>query len=94
MDRADRLELIARLGVDRDYALRAALEEVVHMKREYEKNLGRTMLASTNPIDQREIDRKQGFFRGLAFAYAVLPKNAGPQLERLLVKELEERDSE
>lgn len=91
-DRADRLELIARLQGHAGIA--AALEEVRELKREYEKNLGRTMLASTTPVDQREIDRKQGFFRGMSWALAVLPRNAGPQLEKLLEKELEERDTE
>jgi hypothetical protein len=88
-DRADRLELITRL--QGHAGTEAALAEIKQLRIEYEANLGRTLTRTDAPVDQREIDYKRGFFRGMAFAYAVLPRNAGPQLERLLQKELAER---
>lgn len=93
--RADRLELISKLaGIA---AVDAALEEIREMKRTYEANLGRALLTGTRtspPVNQREIDYQRGFYRGLLWGYAVLPKNAGPQLERLLEKEFGEKESD
>lgn len=91
-DRADRLELIHRLGGTP--AIRAAHREVVEQKREYEAELGRTLMNAITPVNQREVDYKRGFWRGMLFAYTLFLQNSGPQLQKLLAKELEERDSE
>lgn len=90
--RADRLETLARLhdtGVQRD-----AIEEITQLTREYEANLGRTLIKTGQPVDQREIDYKRGYFRGMLFAWSTLLKNAGPKLDKLLEQELKERDTE
>ena len=63
------------------------------MKREYQAELGRRLMSGA-PLNQREIDYQRGYFRGLLGAYAVLPKNAGPGLEKLLAKELDAKESE
>ena len=93
--RADRLELIARL--EGNAAVKAAREEIVALKREYEANLGKTLMTGPRtapPVDQREIDYQRGFYRGLLWGYTVFLKNAGPTLDRLLSKELAAPDAE
>ena len=94
-DRLDRLELIKTLHGNP--AAKAAHREVVEQKREYEANLGRTLMTpgNTQAFSQREVDYQRGFWRGMLWAYTVFLANAGPQLNRLLEKELAERgDSE
>ncbi len=91
-DRADRLELISRLA--EHAGVKAAHREIVELKREYEAALGKTLMTGprdTPLVSQREIDYQRGFYRGLLWGYTVLLKNAGPQLEKLLKKELDER---
>lgn len=90
-DRADRLELMQTLaGLP---ATKAAHREIVEMKREYEKNLGRTLM-ETGVVDQREIDFKRGYWRGMLWGYTVLLANAGPKLQKLLEEELEQKEGE
>lgn len=87
--RADRLELIARLKGNA--AVTAAREEIVAMKREYETNLGHTLMTGTRlapPVNQREIDYQRGFYRGLLWGYSIFLDNAGPKLDKLLEKEM------
>lgn len=94
-DRADRLELIARLKAHAGAI--AAVEEIIELKKEYEAALGRTLMTGTRtapPVEQREIDYQRGFYRGLLWGYTTLLENAGPKLNKLLEKELKERDSE
>lgn len=91
-DREDRLELISRL--EGHAAVAAAIEEIAYLRERYEKNLGRTLIESSQEVSQREIDYKRGYFRGMLWAYTALIRTAGPELERLLVKELEEGDAE
>lgn len=95
-ERADRLELISRLNSNA--AVQAAYEEILELKREYEANLGHTLMSGPRtapPVDQREIDYQRGFYRGLLWGYTVFLKNAGPKLDKLLEKEMSERsDSE
>lgn len=93
-DRADRLELMKTLsGLP---AAKAAHREIVELKREYEANLGKTLMQSgnTQPFSQREIDYQRGYWRGMLWAYTVLLANAGPKLDKLLEKELAERTGE
>ena len=93
-DRADRLELMKTLaGLP---AAKAAHREIVELKREYEANLGRTLMQAGNtaPFNQREIDYQRGYWRGMLWAFTVLLANAGPKLQKLLEKELAERDGE
>lgn len=93
LSREDRLELISRL--QGNAAVEAARQEIIAMKREYEANLGRFLMGPDGTVSQREIDYKRGYWRGMLWAFTVLPKNAGPQLNKLLEKELAERgDSE
>jgi hypothetical protein len=92
---ADRLELISRLKGN--VAVKAAHEEIVALKREYESNLGHTLMTGTRlapPVDQREIDYQRGFYRGLLWAYTIFLDNAGPKLDRLLDKEMAIRAAE
>lgn len=90
-DRADRLDLITRLG--NSPQAKAAHREVVEQKREYEANLGHTLMSVDAPVNQREIDYKRGFWRGMLFAYTLFLQNSGPQLAKLLEKELEGREN-
>ena len=92
--RADRLELISRL--ESNAAVRAAREEIYELKRAYEANLGRSLMTGPRtaaPVDQREIDYQRGFYRGLIWGYTTFLTNAGPKLEKLLVKELAQRQA-
>lgn len=91
-DRADRLDLLTRLAGTP--ATKAAHREIVEQKREYERNLGHSLMSVDALVNQREIDFKRGFWRGMLFAYTLFLQNTGPQLQRLLEKELEGRDSE
>lgn len=90
--RADRLELITRLKGNA--AAVAAREEIVALKREYEANLGHTLMAGTRlapPVNQREIDYQRGFYRGLLWGYSIFLDNAGPKLDKLLAQEMAAR---
>lgn len=80
-DRLERLELIARLK-DTAYA-KAAHEEIKQLRREYEANLGRSLMASTELVPQREIDYKRGFYRGMLWAFTVFLSDAAPKLDKL-----------
>lgn len=90
--RADRLEQISRLKDNA--ATKAAMAEIVELKREYEANLGSTLMTGTRtapPVNQREIDYQRGFYRGLLWGYTTFLHNAGPRLDKLLEKEMAER---
>lgn len=90
--RADRLEQISRLKGNA--AIAAARAEVKEMKKQYQANLGRTLMTGTRtapPVNQREIDYQRGFYRGLLWAFSVFIDNAGPTLDKLLDAEMAER---
>lgn len=80
-DRLERLELIARLK-DTAYA-KAAREEIKQLRREYEANLGRSLMMSVDSVPQREIDYKRGFYRGMLWAFTALLDGAAPKLDKL-----------
>lgn len=89
-DRSERLEL---LTAHKNHALvRAAREEIAHLRLEYEQNLGSHLMASTEEVSQREIDFKRGYFRGMLWGYTALLETAGPRLQKLLERELNERE--
>ena len=89
-DRADRLELITRLKGNA--AVAAAVEEIAEQRKAYYTNLGRTLLASNEPANQREIDFKRGVWMGAMWAYTGLLTKAESGLEREIDKALKAKE--
>lgn len=81
LERADRLEQLARLKSSA-YAS-AALEEIKILRRQYEANLGRSLMKTRGPVPQEEIDFKRGFYEGLLWGWTTFIENAEPKLAKL-----------
>lgn len=91
-EREDRLELITRL--QEVAAVDAAIEELQELRDGYYANLARTLSKSTQPVDQRAIDYKRGWWQGALWAYQVLPKKAKLDLEAEVKRALIEKERE
>jgi hypothetical protein len=84
LSRPERRAEIARLieaGSPR--ALEAIVDEVKHVRDEYAFRLARGLMRQLDPVDQREIDYKRGFWQGALWATVVLPKQATDALTKL-----------
>lgn len=88
MSDSHRLELIERMG--QNAAVAAAIEELKELREDYYKDLARTLHKSSQPIDQRRIDYKRGFWEGAIWALQELPKKATRELEKSLAAALDE----
>ena len=83
------LEDLRRIESLKEHTGFLALRARVHEETEgYLKSLAFTMLHSTDPLDQRVLDYKRGFFRGMSWIMA-LPDT--PKFREELAKALEER---
>lgn len=83
------LEDLSRIQSLKEHTGFLALRARVHEETQgYLESLAFKMLHSTDPLDQRVIDYKRGFFRGMAWIMA-LPDT--PKFAEELKKALEER---
>lgn len=70
------------------------LGEVVKEKQQqYFVNLARGFASSSNPVDQREIDYKRGFWQGALWAVQALPKIKTDEWEKFVTNALKEGEN-
>lgn len=83
------LEDLSRIDSLKEHKGFLALRAVVHEEMDgYVKSLASKLLHDPDPVDQRVLDYKRGFFRGMAWIMA-LPDT--PKFQAELKKALEER---
>lgn len=85
-DRIARLEEVLRLKDS--VGIKALKEELKWYRDRYYANLAREIGKSTQPVNQRELDYKRGFWEG-AFWITMLPGRADHDLEEVLKAELD-----
>jgi hypothetical protein len=83
LSRPERRAEIARLiGAGSPKALDAIVDEVKFVRDEYAFRLARGLMRQIDPVDQREIDYKRGFWQGALWATVILPKLATDTLSK------------
>lgn len=84
------IEALSRLLTNPSFKI---LQQEVKAAREtYFANLARVLARSTQPINQREIDEKRGFFAGALWAVTTFPKLADKDLQRQVEESLKEAE--
>jgi len=84
LSRPERRAEIARLiEAGSPKALEAIVDEVKFVRDEYAFRLARGLMKRIEPVDQREIDYKRGFWQGALWATVILPKQATDSLAKL-----------
>lgn len=72
----------------------SVLRDVVLEAREtYFVNLAKGLAAQTDPVDQREIDHKRGFWLGALWALNRLPKDIAKDHEQFVADALKEAEA-
>lgn len=84
----DRSERLARLEELRELAplLEAAREELQYRRDEFSRLLGKRILSTTYPVDQRYVDRRRGFWEGAVWAYTAFLDQADGEMEKMILE--------
>lgn len=65
---------------------------VLTARENYFTNMARGLAASKNPVDQREVDEKRGFWAGAVWAVELLVQKADKEFEAILAEQMEEAE--
>ena len=86
------MDLIAALINHPGYA--ALVEQLALAREQYFANFAKGLMASMNPIDQREVDEKRGFWKGAHYALNTFPKLTAKDWEKFVAVALIESEKE
>ena len=85
------LELVHRLVKMPGYARLG--EKIVELRERYYLNLAKGLASNPQPLDQREIDYKRGFWQGALYATQRLPKQLAKDWDVLVAAAEEGEDT-
>lgn len=92
---SDDSEVLAALKLLTEHpSYKTLVEEMERLETKFFANLARGLATNTAPVDQRVIDEKRGFWKGVRWALVTFPTLSSKEHDRFIkeaVKEADER---
>ena len=74
-------------------AFQALVAEMENAEEAWYRNFAAGLAVQTKPVDQREVDEKRGFWKGVRWALKVFPRLSAKEYDRFIAEALKESEA-